>query len=64
MTQFLSGALAGFLVGGFVGVITSALLFAAKGDAYAQARSDEEQMEALIANRIEHEIVAGARLLN
>ena len=64
MTQFLSGAVAGALVGGFVGFVSAALIAASRVIPSNRHRDDEEQIEALIASRIENEIVQGARLLN
>ncbi|OHV81643.1 hypothetical protein [Rhizobium sp. LCM 4573] len=64
MTQFLSGAFAGVLVGGFVGFVSVALVAASKVIPSARRQDDEEQVEALIASRIQNEIVQGARLLN
>lgn len=64
MTQFLSGAFAGVLVGGFVGFVSAALVAAYRLVPGDHRQDDEEQVEALIASRIENEIVQGARLLN
>lgn len=57
MTSFLYGALAGVLVGGFVGFISAGLVFASKSGAHANQRRDE-------TSQTEPQLVRAARLMN
>jgi hypothetical protein len=57
MTSFLYGALAGVLVGGFVGFITAGLVFTSKSDALPNQRAEDAQQP-------EPKLVRAARLMN
>lgn len=64
MSQFFIGAISGAVFAAPFGFFTAALLIGAKSNALKNQRRDEDSMEALIAERIQLEVVRAARLIN
>lgn len=64
MSAFFIGAISGAVFAAPFGFFTAALLIGAKSNALKSQRQDEDSMEALIAERIQPEVVRAARLIN
>jgi hypothetical protein len=63
MTQLITRFVIGFITGGFGGFLAFSLI-SAKTAARAERGRDDEQVEALIASRIEPDLMDAVRLTN